>query len=395
MKTELKKNIYWVGYTDWDVRDFHGYSTNRGSTYNSYLIKDEKIAVIDSVKSPYAKYLLNNIAALTPLDKVDYIVCNHAEPDHSGSLPALMAACPGAELVCNQKCQNTLEMHYDTTAWKFKIVDESTQISLGSHTLTFMNTPLAHWPESMFTYIPEVKLLFSMDAFGQHYATSERFDDEVPMSEVMQEAKTYYANIIMLYGKQVAKVLERAATLDIEMIAPSHGVIWRKNLAAIIDAYKNWSVCKAESKVLIFFDSMWHSTERMADAIYEGANQPGVSVKKHDVKSSTITVLAEESIDCAAMAVGTPTLNYGMMPKVAEALTYLKGLAPKNKSAAAFGSYGWSKKGGPHAVQECLKEMKCELVLEEPLQAQFAPTEEVLEQCRQLGKQLAEIALNV
>ena len=396
MKVELKKDIYWVGYTDWDIRDFHGYRTSRGSSYNAYLVKDEKIAVIDSVKAPYAKYLLGNIAMIAALDKVDYVVCNHAEPDHSGSLPVLMEACVNAELVCNAKCQKTLSMYYDTSKWKFKIVDESSQISLGSHTLTFMNTPMAHWPESMFTYIPEEKLLFSMDAFGQHYARSEHFDDEVPMDEVMQEAKTYYANIIMLYGSQVGKVLERAAGLDIEMIAPSHGIIWRKNLGTIIEAYKRWIVCKAEPKVLIFFDSMWKSTEKLANAIYEGAKQDGVCVKKHDLKSTSITELADEVIDCAVMAVGSPTLNKGMMPKVAQALTYLKGLAPKGKAAVAFGSYGWAKKGGgAHAIMEYLTAMNCELLSEEPLQCQFVPTEEVLEEATELGEKLAEKALGI
>jgi flavorubredoxin len=395
MKTELKKDIYWVGYVDWDVRDFHGYKTNKGSTYNSYLIKDEKIAVIDSVKAPYAQNLLDNISAFTSLDNVDYIVCNHAEPDHSGSLPVLVEACSNAVVLCNAKCQKALAMHYDTDKWNFNIVDESSKISLGSHTLTFMNTPMAHWPESMFTYIPEEKLLFSMDAFGQHYATSERFDDDVPLSEVMDEAQTYYANIIMLYGKNVAKVLERAATLDIEMIAPSHGVIWRKNIATIVEAYKRWVVCKAEPKVLIFFDSMWHSTEKIAEAIYEGAKQPGVSVKKYDVKSTNITVLARESIDCAVMAVGSATLNKGIMPKVAEALTYLKGLAPANKAAIAFGSYGWAKKGGAHAVLNYLNDMGCEILIDEPLQSQYKPTPEFLENCKAVGKQLADKALSV
>ncbi|MFA6716205.1 MAG: FprA family A-type flavoprotein [Victivallaceae bacterium] len=395
MKTELKKDIYWVGYVDWDVRDFHGYRTERGSSYNAYLVKDEKIALVDSVKAPFAKHLLGNIAVITPLDKVDYVVCNHAEPDHSGSLPVLMAACVNAELICNAKCQKALSMYYDTSQWKFKVIGESDKISLGSRTLTFMDTPMAHWPESMFTYIPEEKLLFSMDAFGQHYARSERFDDEVPMAEVMEEAKTYYANIIMLYGRQVAKVLERASGLDIDMIAPSHGIIWRKNLATIIEAYKRWSVCKAEPKVLIFFDSMWHSTEKIAEAIYEGAKRKGVSVKKYDLKNTNITRLAAESIDCAVMAVGSPTLNKGMMPKVAEVLTYLEGLAPAGKAAVAFGSYGWAPKGGAHAVLEYLKRMNCELISEEPLQCQFKPVPELLAEAGKLGEKLAAKALEI
>jgi flavorubredoxin len=307
----------------------------------------------------------------------------------------LMEVCVNAELVCNAKCQKTLSMYYDTSKWNFKIIDESSQISLGKNTLTFMNTPMAHWPESMFTYVPEKKLLFSMDAFGQHYASSERFDDEADIAEVMKQAKTYYANIIMLYGKQVAAVLERAAGLDIEMIAPSHGVIWRKNIPMIVEAYKSWCECKAEPKILIFFDSMWHSTEKMAQAIYEGAKRDGISIEKHDLKSSNITVLAEEAIDCAVMAVGSPVLNKGIMPKVAEALTYLKGLAPKGKAAVAFGSYGWAKNCGAPAVHKILEEMNCEMLLDDALQCQYAPTPEVLEECRKLGNKLAEKALEM
>lgn len=393
MDNLLRENIFWIGHVDWDIRDFHGYQTKRGSTYNSYLINDEKVAVIDSVKAPYAKELIANIGDVVPVEKVDYVVCNHAEPDHSGSLPVLMRECVNAELVCNAKCQKALSMHYDTTDWKFKIIDESTELPLGSRTLRFINTPMAHWPESMFTYVPEEKLLFSMDAFGQHYASSERFDDQVPLAEVLAEAKTYYANIIMLYGAQVAKTLERAAGLDIEIIAPSHGVVWRRHLGEIIEAYKKWMVCESNPKVLIFFDTMWKSTGLMADAIYAGADQPGVSVKKYDLKYTSITKIADEAIDAAVFAVGSPTLNKGIMPKVAEALTYLKGLAPKNKAAVAFGSYGWAKQGGQHEVQEYLETMKCGMLTDEPLQCQFVPTDEVLAECRGIGARLAEVAL--
>ena len=389
----LKENIYWVGYVDWDVRNFHGYSTTKGSTYNSYIIKDKKIAVIDSVKAPYADDLVKNILEHTDLDKVDYVICNHAEPDHSGSIPVLMDICPNAELVCNAKCQKALSMHYATEGWNFKIVDESSELSLGKNTLKFINTPMAHWPESMMTYVVEEKLLFSMDAFGQHYASSGRFDHEEFLPDVLDEAKKYYANIIMLYEGPVAAALQKASTIDIEMIAPSHGVIWTKNISDIVNCYKKWMVTKATSKVLIFFDTMWRSTAMMADAIYEGANIEGVDVKKYDLKFTNITEIATESIDCAAIAVGSPTLNKGLMPKVAESLTYLKGLSPKNKAAIAFGSYGWAKKGGQHQVLDYLKDMGCEILLEEPIVSQFVPTEEILEECRKAGKMLAEKAL--
>ena len=193
--TKLKENIFWIGYIDWDVRDFHGYITKKGSSYNSYIILDDKTAIIDSVKSPYSKTLIENIESHTSLDKIDYVICNHAEPDHSGSIPVLMSKCCNAVLVCNAKCQKALSMHYDTKNWKFQIVDESSELSLGNHTLKFVNTPMAHWPESMMTYVVEDKILFSMDAFGQHYASSGRFDYEEPLNVVLSEAKTYITQI--------------------------------------------------------------------------------------------------------------------------------------------------------------------------------------------------------
>jgi flavorubredoxin len=392
---EIKKDIYWVGHVDWNVRDFHGYETGRGSTYNAYLVKDEKVAVVDSVKAPFASQLLKNIAALVKFEDVDYVVCNHAEPDHSGSIPALMAACPNAELVCNAKCQDILSKHYDTAGWNWKIVAEGETLSLGQRTFAFVNTPMAHWPESMVTYVPEEKLLFSMDGFGQHYATSGRFDDEVPFEELMSEAKTYYANIIMLYGNAIQKVLAKASGLEIEMIAPSHGVIWRTHIAKIVEAYDKWSRHVASPKVLIFYDSMWKSTDMMAQAILEGAIQPGVEVKLFDVKSTHITTLAMEIIDAKAIAVGSPTLNKSFMPKIGEALTYLKGLSPEGKCGVAFGSYGWAKKGGQHDVQAYLESMKVEMISAEPIQSQYVPTEEVLEACRASGRELAKRALSV
>lgn len=391
--TKLRENIYWIGVVDWDIRDFHGYATKKGSTYNSYIIKDEKIAVIDSVKFPFAADLVKNILEHTDLDKVDYVVCNHAEPDHSGSIQVLMDICPNATVVCNEKCQKILSMHYDTAPWEFQIVDESSELSLGKHTLKFVNTPMAHWPESMMTYVVEEKLLFSMDAFGQHYASSGRFDYEEPMGCVLAEAKKYYANIIMLYGNPVAAALQKASKLDIETIAPSHGVIWTKHIPEIINAYKEWMVCKPVPKVLIFFDTMWKSTGMMADAIYDGANIEGVEVVKYDLKYTSITDIATEALDAAVLAVGSPTLNKGLMPKVAETLTYLKGLAPKNKAAIAFGAYGWAKKGGQHQVFDYLKEMNCEMLLDEPIQSQYVPINEILEECRKAGKMLAEKAL--
>ncbi len=391
MSSLLRDNINWVGHIDWDVRDFHGYRTERGSTYNAYLIRDSKTALIDTVKSPFSAKLLADISAFIDPGKVDYVVCNHAEPDHSGGLPAVMAACVSAELVCDAKCRDALSAHYDTAGWKWRIVADGDNISLGRRTMVFIETPMVHWPESMFTYIPEEKLLFSMDAFGQHYASAHRFDDEEPLDVVMGEAKTYYANIVMLYGSQIAKVLDRASNLAIEMIAPSHGVIWRKNIPVILGAYRDWVVCKPKPKVLVIYDTMWKSTEMMAGAIAEGAMEKGVDVKVLNVRSTHITTLATELLDCAALAVGSPTLNTTLMPQMAAVLTYFKGLRPAGKAGVAFGSYGWAK-GGPGAVAEYLKAMKVDMV-RDPIECRFVPGAAVLGECRNAGGALGAKAL--
>jgi len=393
MNTRVLENIDWVGYVDWSVRDFHGYNTPRGTTYNAYLIRDEKTALIDTVKGPFAEELLRNVSALTELSKVDYVVCNHAEPDHAGALGRVMEAMPSAVLVANKKCVATLSKHFDISGWKTHVVLTGDTIPLGRRTLQFMDTPMLHWPESMFTYVPEDKLLFSMDAFGQHYATSRRFDDEVPAHVALEEAKAYYANIIMPYGKQAAAALDRAEELDIEMIAPAHGVIWRGHLAEIRKAYQSWSAQRPEPKMLVIYDTMWSSTGEMAYAIHEGACIPGVDALLIHIRSSNLTRIATELLDAAAVAFGSSTLNREMMPSAGAVLTYLKGLRPVGKAGFAFGSYGWSK-GGPDKVDECLKALKWEIV-REPLKAQYCPTPEVLEACRAAGKELAEKARRI
>ncbi len=219
------------------------------------------------------------MASLVDPAGVDYIVCNHAELDHSGALPQVIRAMPQATLLCDKKCAAALAAHFDVSAWKIRVVANGEAISLGRRTLQFIETPMVHWPESMFTYVPEERLLFSMDAFGQHYATSERFDDEAELAAVMQEAKTYYANIVMPFGKSVLSCLERIAGLEIDMIAPSHGLIWRRHGAEIVAAYRDWANHRAKPKVLVIYDTMWESTAAMAQAILEGATQPGVNAR--------------------------------------------------------------------------------------------------------------------
>ncbi|MGI5860811.1 MAG: FprA family A-type flavoprotein [Myxococcales bacterium] len=394
MNCTVKDNIYWVGFVDWNVRDFHGYETHRGSTYNAYLVLDEKPALIDAVKGPYAPELLARVAERVDLGKVAYVVCNHAEPDHAGGLPAVMAACPQAELVCNAKCREALSQHFDTSAWRFKVVADGATLSLGRRTLQFFETRMVHWPESMATYVPEEKLLFSMDAFGQHMASSGRFDDEVPFGELMSEAKTYYANILMPFGAPIGRTLDRLSGLELEMVAPSHGVIWRRHFKEISEAYRRWTRLEAQPKVLVVYDTMWKSTEQMAHAILEGATQPGVEAKLIYIRASNTTEIATEVLDAACVAFGSATLNNCIMPQAAAALTYLKGLKPVGKAGFFFGSYGWAKAAAAQEAQQYFEAMKLQ-VTRAPLVSQFVPKPEILEECRAAGRQLVEKALEL
>ncbi|MFH0911788.1 MAG: FprA family A-type flavoprotein [Planctomycetota bacterium] len=390
MHIEVREGIEWIGFVDWNVRDFHSYNTLRGSTYNSYLVRDEKTALIDTVKAPFVGSLLEDLTELIEAERVSYVVCNHAEPDHAGGLPRVMKALPKAELICDKRCRETLAKEYDTSGWKIRTVSTGETLSLGRHKLRFLETPMVHWPESMFTYVPEERLLFSMDAFGQHYATAERFDDEVPLCTLMEEAKSYYATIVMPYGKQVAAVLKEAARLELEMIAPAHGVIWRSHVPDILRAYENWAAGRPKRKVLVIYDTMWGATGRMAEAILEGAARPGVEAQLIHLRHSDLTRIATAVMDAAAVAFGSATLNQGMMPMAGAVLTYLKGLKPAGKLGLAFGSYGWGR-GGPEAVNEALKSMGWD-TLQEPIKAQYAPTPEVLDICRRAGSRLADAA---
>lgn len=390
MYEKLTDGINWVGAIDWNIRDFHGYETRRGSTYGAYLVEGAgKTALIDTVKANFANTLLTNIDEVTGLDAVDYVIANHAEPDHAGALTEVLQA-TGATLVTNEKAVDTLGHYHDTSDWEIEVVAGGDSIDLGGRTLSFVQTPMVHWPESMVTYCPEEKILFSNDAFGQHFASSGRFDDENDLSVVMEEAKTYYANIVMLYGRPISKAMDALGDLQIGTIAPAHGVIWRSHIPEILDAYSDWVQCRAKPKVLVIYESMWHSTECMAEEIVKGAIREGVDVKLLDVGRTHRTRIATEVLDAAAIAFGSPTLNMTLMPEIAGVLTYLKGLAPKNKAGFAFGSYGWAP-SGPKAVAEYIDDMNLE-ILREPLTAQWRPDEDALAECREAGAMLADRA---
>lgn len=374
-QVELRSGIYYVGAVDWSVRNFHGYITNRGATYNAYLILDEKVALVDTTKEPFGEELIDRIREIIDPEKIDYVISNHVEPDHSGALPKVMEHAKNAVVVTSAPCGvSGLTAYYGQ--YQFYPVKAGDTISLGKRSLTFVTTPMLHWPDNMVTYCPEEKILFSNDAFGQHYASSFHFDDEVDLSEVYHEAKKYYANILMLYGKQALKALEVVGSLELEMIAPSHGVIWRSHVSEILRLYQQYAQGKVEEKAVIVYDSMWHSTEIMARHILEGFAKAEVTVKLFDLKVNHCSDIVTEVLDAKYIAIGSPTLNNQVMPTVAAFLAYLKGLAPTEKIGFAFGSYGWNG-NSIKIIEQAMHEMGI-IPMFEPWKQVYVPTKEEL-----------------
>ena len=377
--TKLREGIYWVGGIDWDLRNFHGYLTQRGSTYNAYLIIDEKITLIDNVKYYLYNEMIERISSVIDPEKIDYIVQNHVEMDHSSSLPMLMNVCPNAKILTSPNGEKGLRLHYKKD-WNYHVTKSGESISLGKRSLTFVHTPMVHWPDNMVTYCPEDKILFSNDAFGQHIASSERFANELPAGIVMEEAKKYYANIVLPYSKQVQKVLDAAAPLPIKMICPSHGVIWTEdNIADIISAYKDWAYNVSDQKqALVIYDSMWKSTQMMAGAIAEAFEESGIRAKLLNLQLTHISDIMTDIIDARFIAVGSPTLNSSILPTVAAFLYYLKGLSPKDRIGLAFGSYGWGGQSIPILHQILGDPKECGFEMLEPIKHQYIPSKEDL-----------------
>ena len=387
---EIRKDIFWVGAVDWNIRDFHGYATQKGTTYNAYLVKDEKVALFDTVKKEFKGDLLHHLRELIEPEKIDYLIVNHVEMDHSGCLPEMIDLIKPEKVFCSPMGHKALIDHFHREDWPYQIVKTGDTISLGKRTVRFIETKMLHWPDSMFSYLPEEKLLISSDAFGQHWATSERFDDQVENGELMAHAAMYYANILLIFSPIVQKLLEsvREMGLAIEMIAPDHGLIWRRDPAKILAAYDRWSKQEAADKAVILYDTMWHSTETMAKAVYNGLLDAGVeTVKLLHVRKNHRSDIMTEVLDARAVLLGSPTLNNNIMPAMADILTYMKGLRPKDKIGAAFGSFGWSGEAAKH-LTEMMQEMHFTVVAE-PLKIKNVPTEEALAACTELGHTVA------
>ena len=391
---EIADKIYDVGVVDWNIRDFHGYSTDLGTSYNAFLILDEKNVLIDTVKKPFADELIGNISKIIDPKKIDLVVSNHTEMDHSGSLERVMHRIgEDKPLYCSNMGMKNLSKHFSRPL-NYVPVKNGETLSLGNRTLTFLETKMLHWPDSMFTYVNEDKVLFSSDAFGQHYAGFEEFADEAGESKIMEHAKKYYANILLLFAPLILKLVEKVKEMGLEfdMICPDHGVLWRKDTGRIIEKYVQWSSQGAEKKAVVVYDTMWHSTQAMAEAIAEGIHERGVSVKPLKLRENHRSDIMTDVLDAKAVVVGSPTLNNGLFPSLADFLTYMKGLRPMNKIGAAFGSYGWSGEA-VGLIQKQLEEMKFEMV-GSGLKHQYVPDADGLEACRELGRQIGDAVNN-
>lgn len=385
---EIAEGIYWVGAVDWNIRDFHGYSTYQGTTYNAYLIMDEKITLIDTVKREFAEEFIEQISLLVDPKKIDIVISNHTEMDHSSGLPRVMHKVgEDKPLYCSQVGHKNLAKHFPQK-WNYKPVENGGELSIGKRTLVFLETRMLHWPDSMFTYCKEDRILFSSDAFGQHYAGLERFDDEIGEA-IMPHARKYFANILLLYSPLILKLVDKVQSLGLalDMICPDHGIIWRKDPSKIINAYVEWSRQEPARKAVVVYDTMWHSTQRMAEAIVEALGREGVEARPMHLRSHHRSDILTEVLDAGAVVVGSPTLNNGLFPTVSDFLTYMKGLKPKNKIGAGFGSYGWSGEAVGLITRE-LEEMKFRVV-DPGLKIQFVPDKPGLEACYELGKRIA------
>jgi flavorubredoxin len=386
---KVTDKIYWVGAIDWSVRDFHGYLTSRGTTYNAYLILADKITLVDTVKAPYKDELLARVASVVEPSKIDVVISNHAEPDHSGCLAAVIDAVQPETVYTSKNGVKALQAHF-RLGEKLTAVEEGQSIDLGGRTVTFAETRMCHWPDSMVSYVHEDKLLFSQDAFGMHLASYERFADQIEQWILDEEAAKYYANILLPLSNFVAKSVEKLGSLDlpIDYICPDHGPIWRDQPLKMVEKYADWAAQNRANKAVVLYDTMWNSTELMARAVGEGLASGGTRTVLMSLKGAHRSDVATQILDAGALVVGAPTMNKQMFPSLADCMTYLMGLAPKGMLGATFGSYGW---GGEAAkdLSAMLEKMDVEQI-GDPVRINYVPEAETLAACRGLGRQVSE-----
>ena len=388
--TQLRPGVHWVGVREWAKKFFHGHelSIAHGTSYNSYLIVDEKIALIDSVKNEHAEEFLQNVSRIVPLSKIDYFIVNHGEPDHSGAFTRLLAANPRAKVVASKNGAQILKRHYPG-AYDVQVMKTGDQLSLGKKTLKFFDTQMLHWPDSIFAYCPEEKILFPNDAFGQHYASSSLYADECDQCEVWQEAIKYFANILTPYSARIIVKVGEFVGLGwpVEMICPSHGLIWRKDPLTIVNKYVEWASGKAQAAVVVIYDTIWHGTEKMARSICRGLETEGVPFRLFNAGTSDFNDVMTEILKARGVLVGGPTLNNNLMPTLVPYLESIRGLRFVNKIGAAFGTYGWSGEGVGR-IEEFLVSGGVKIV-QVGYRVSYAPGEEDLKQCEVFGQQFA------
>ncbi len=386
---EIADKIYSVGCRDWDMRDFHGYSTYEGTTYNSFLVLGKKNILIDTVKEKFGNELLSNISRIIDPEKIDAVISNHAEMDHSGSIPKIMNKIGRDKpIYCSKMGAKNIKANLNKD-FNFHVIKHGENITLGDRTFSFLETKMLHWPDSMFTYLADEGILFSSDAFGQHFAGDMFFDDEIG-DEIIPHARKYYANILLHFSSRVQSLLKDVAkmNLKINMICPDHGIIWRDNPSKIIEHYDKWSKQEPQKKVVIIFDSMWESTTKMAKQITSGIESEDVNVRLMNTRKWHRSDILTEIIEAGALVVGSPTLNNNIFPVIADVMTYIKGLKPQNKIAAAFGSYGWSGEAVKILNKE-FAEMELDII-DDGVRVQYVPDEDDLNKCFDLGVKIAK-----
>ena len=390
MVVPLTDDIYWVGVVDWALKHFHGHelSTHRGSSYNAYLILDEKKVLVDAVWTPFEQEFMAQVRELIDPAELDYVVANHSEVDHAGALPALMREAINAQMLVSEKGLESFPGNYHAD-WNMRAVANGETLNIGKRDLVFIEARMLHWPDSMFTYVTGDNILMPNDAFGQHYATAGRFNDQVDENELHYEALKYYVNIVSPYSNIVTKKIDEilAMGVPVDMIAPSHGVIWRENPMQIVEKYQEWAAQKTEPRAVIVYDTMWNATARMAQAIGDGLADEGVD---HKLLQMSVTDRNDALVDvfnARTVIAGTPTFNNGIIANMAPIIEELKGLRLKNRLGATFGSYGWSG-GGAKVLHERLAEAKFRMV-GEPLEVQWQPDADALQRCREFGREIA------
>ncbi|MBM3331342.1 FprA family A-type flavoprotein [candidate division WOR-3 bacterium] len=385
---KVSEHVWWVGAIDWALRDFHGYSTQRGSTYNAYLVMGDYPILVDTVKAQFRDEMLARVASVVNPADVKVVVSHHAEMDHSGSLPQVIDIIKPDKVYASQMGVKNLHDQFHGLG-EVTAVKDSETLKLAGLTFTFLETRMLHWPDSMISYLHEDELVFSQDGFGMHLATPRLFADENDPAVMLYEGKKYYANILLPYSPLVLKLLDRIRLLGISIrtIAPDHGPVWRKDLGTLLGWYARWAEQKPENRAVLAHDSMWQSTAMMARSMADGLREGGTDVAVIPMSCMSRSDVMTELLCAGAFLVGSPTLNNGMFPTVADVLTYAKGLKPRNLIGAAFGSHGWSGEACAQ-IETALREMGVEIALP-AMRLKFVPDAAALDQCREFGRAVA------